>query len=333
MDAQMGGNIGTAMLALAPPAPERCHVIEMSSFQIELTPTLEPSVGILLNITPDHLDRHDTMEHYAALKARLVQGARRAIVGDDDDWCRDIAERLRLANRSWVDIVSARSRVGHGWYADGTELISPSALDRAARLVRRSCGPRPAARPPQHPERAGRQRRGLIVGVYAGEVASALATFPGLPHRLEEIGRIGAHALHQRQQGNQCRQRRHRARRLHRDDIYWIIGGKPEAGRHQLSLTRLFPSHRQGLSDRPGDGGVRRHAGGQGRLRALRHARRCRGRGRPRRCCQQRCRAPSCCCRRPVRPSISTAISRCSGDAFRALVAALPGIELRPPRR
>ena len=105
----MGGNIGTAILDLAPPAKDRVHVIEMSSFQIELTPSLAPSVGVLLNISPDHLDRHGTMEHYAA-----PQGAPRRrmpahpVIGEDDDWCRDIAERLRLANRGWVDLVSAR---------------------------------------------------------------------------------------------------------------------------------------------------------------------------------------------------------------------------------
>jgi UDP-N-acetylmuramoylalanine--D-glutamate ligase len=85
-DVQMGGNIGTAILALQPPANNRVHVIEMSSFQIELTPTLAPTVGILLNVTPDHLDRHGTMENYASLKARLVQHAAHPIVGDDDDW-------------------------------------------------------------------------------------------------------------------------------------------------------------------------------------------------------------------------------------------------------
>src|SRR4029450_2703725 len=63
-DVQMGGNIGTAILALDPPARNRFHVIEMSSFQIELTPSLAPSIGILLNISPDHLDRHGTLEHY-----------------------------------------------------------------------------------------------------------------------------------------------------------------------------------------------------------------------------------------------------------------------------
>ena len=109
-DVQMGGNIGTAILELESPASNRIHVIEMSSFQIELTPSLVPSIGVLLNVSPDHLDRHGTMEHYAALKARLVQAAQRAIVGEDDDWCRDVVERLRLADRSWVDVVSARER-------------------------------------------------------------------------------------------------------------------------------------------------------------------------------------------------------------------------------
>ncbi|MDB5592506.1 Mur ligase family protein, partial [Enterovirga sp.] len=83
-DVQMGGNIGTAILSLDPPSRDRVHVIEMSSFQIDLTPSLNPTVGVLLNITPDHLDRHGTMENYAAIKERLVAGAAVAIVGLDD---------------------------------------------------------------------------------------------------------------------------------------------------------------------------------------------------------------------------------------------------------
>ena len=90
-----------------------------------------PRVGILLNVTPDHLDRHGTMEAYAGLKARLVPAAGTPSIGDDDDWCRDIAERLRLADRSWVDLVSARSRVAHGWYAIGSTLVGARALDAA----------------------------------------------------------------------------------------------------------------------------------------------------------------------------------------------------------
>ncbi len=94
-DVQLGGNIGTAVLSLEPPAPDRYHVIECSSFQIDLAPSLAPTIGVLLNLSPDHLDRHGTMESYAAIKERLVGKAQRAVIGVDDPWTRAIAERLR----------------------------------------------------------------------------------------------------------------------------------------------------------------------------------------------------------------------------------------------
>src|SRR6187549_955640 len=89
-DTQMGGNIGTAILSLEPPRMGRVHVIEMSSYQIDLCPSLDPSVGILLNVSEDHIDRHGTLAHYAAVKERLVAGVQAggtAIVGVDDGWC------------------------------------------------------------------------------------------------------------------------------------------------------------------------------------------------------------------------------------------------------
>src|SRR5437868_5369104 len=104
-DAQLGGNIGTAILSLAPPAPGRVHVIECSSFQIDLAPSLDPSVGILLNVTEDHLDRHGTIAHYAAVKERLVAGAQKAaIVGVDDNWCQAVADRIERAGRTVVRV-------------------------------------------------------------------------------------------------------------------------------------------------------------------------------------------------------------------------------------
>ncbi len=97
LDAQLGGNIGTAILSLEPPAAGRVHVVECSSYQIDLAPSLDPSVGILINLSEDHLDRHGTMENYAAVKARLVAGVPNdgiAIIGVDDEWCRKIAAEV-----------------------------------------------------------------------------------------------------------------------------------------------------------------------------------------------------------------------------------------------
>src|ERR1700710_3038779 len=104
-DTQMGGNIGTAILSLEPPRMGRVHVVEMSSYQIDLAPSLDPSVGILLNVSEDHIDRHGTLEHYAAVKERLVASVQQqgtAIVGVDDGWSRDIADRIEQAGQNVV---------------------------------------------------------------------------------------------------------------------------------------------------------------------------------------------------------------------------------------
>src|SRR6202020_1464306 len=107
---------GTAILSLAPPQSDRVHVIECSSYQIDLAPSLDPSVGILINLSEDHLDRHGTMEHYAAVKERLVAGVPQhgtAIVGVDDPWCRAVADRLERSGKRVVRI-SVRQTLANG---------------------------------------------------------------------------------------------------------------------------------------------------------------------------------------------------------------------------
>src|SRR5262245_47683777 len=110
-DTQLGGNIGTAVLALAPPKIGRVHVVECSSFQIDLATGLDPSIGILINLTEDHLDRHGTMDNYAAVKERLIavvplDGT--AIVGVDDNRGQRIADRAARGGRR---VVRDRKRV------------------------------------------------------------------------------------------------------------------------------------------------------------------------------------------------------------------------------
>jgi UDP-N-acetylmuramoylalanine--D-glutamate ligase len=119
-DTQMGGNIGTAILSLEPPRKGRVHVIEMSSYQIDLTPSLDPTVGILINVSEDHIDRHGTLEHYAAVKERLVAGVQSqgtAIVGVDDIWCRASADRIEQAGKRVVR-VSVKNSLPDGIFVD-----------------------------------------------------------------------------------------------------------------------------------------------------------------------------------------------------------------------
>src|SRR3954471_21137337 len=119
-DTQMGGNIGTAILSLEPPRMGRVHVIEMSSYQIDLSPSLDPTVGILLNVSEDHIDRHGTIENYAAIKERLVAGVQKqgtAIVGVDDTWCRNAADRIERDGQRVVRI-SVKNPLPDGIYVE-----------------------------------------------------------------------------------------------------------------------------------------------------------------------------------------------------------------------
>src|SRR5246500_5180230 len=125
LDAQLGGNIGTAILSLEPPRMGRVHVIEMSSYQIDLAPSLDPSVGILINVSEDHIDRHGTLENYAAVKARLVAGVQprgTSIVGVDDIFCRNIADRLDRSGKNVVRI-SVKNPLASGIYVERETIV------------------------------------------------------------------------------------------------------------------------------------------------------------------------------------------------------------------
>ena len=127
-DVQMGVNIGTAILSLEPPRKGRVHVIEMSSYQIDLTPSLDPTVGILLNVSEDHLDRHGTIEHYAAVKERLVarvQPQGMAIIGVDDIWSRAAADRIEQAGKR-VMRVSVKRPLADGVSVDHDTIVRAS---------------------------------------------------------------------------------------------------------------------------------------------------------------------------------------------------------------
>ena len=227
-DAQMGGNIGTAILELEPPAAHRVHVIEMSSFQIELTPALAPTIGVLLNISPDHLDRHGTMEHYAALKARLLARARRAVVGQDDHFSREVAERLRRAGGG-VDLVSVREPLAQGWYALGTELFAnaPGAGELGAFADLAGIGALRGRHNMQNALAASACASQL--GLSAGEVRAALKTFPGLPHRLEEIGRLGRTLFINDSKATNTDSTA-TALTAFAGDVFWILGGRAKEG-------------------------------------------------------------------------------------------------------
>src|SRR5246500_2161741 len=99
MPVLVGGNIGTPAISLAERAkPETIIVLEISSFQLETIQTFRPKVAVILNITPDHLDRHRTFQTYVDAKARILENQQSsdfAVLNEDDPTCKTLPDRTR----------------------------------------------------------------------------------------------------------------------------------------------------------------------------------------------------------------------------------------------
>jgi UDP-N-acetylmuramoylalanine--D-glutamate ligase len=238
-DVQLGGNIGTAILSLEPPSPERVHVVECSSFQIDLAPSIDPSVGVLLNVTEDHLDRHGTIGAYAAIKERLAAGAATAVIAVDDPFTHAVADRLERAGRRVVR-VSSHLPLADGVYAAGqTVMVAEGGATRSVGTLagigslrgehnaQNACAAFAAAR---------------ASGLGEEEILSGLRSFPGLAHRMEEVARRGGTLF---VNDSKATNPDAAAKALASfDEIYWIAGGKPKTGGIG-SLEPYFPKIRK----------------------------------------------------------------------------------------
>ena len=157
----MGGNIGLPILAEDPLPEDGVYVLELSSYQIDLTQSLDCDIAVLLNITPDHLDRYESFKAYAASKARLfeMQSKRRVAIVDrvaeaDEDVLQNAVEPM-------IHFIDGRGLDQSGW----PTLQGPHNSQNAAAAIA-VC-------------------RNLGVG--EGEIELGLRSYPGLPHRMERV--------------------------------------------------------------------------------------------------------------------------------------------------
>ncbi|MBW9116748.1 UDP-N-acetylmuramoyl-L-alanine--D-glutamate ligase [Rhizobium cauense] len=234
-DTQLGGNIGTAVLTLDPPKDGRFYVVECSSYQIDLAPTLNPSAGILLNLTPDHLDRHGTMQHYADVKERLVAGSGVAVIGVDDSYCQIVADSIERAGGKVIRI-SRRHPLADGIYAEGSRLMRAAA--GAVRAIVDLEGIQTLRGSHNAQNAAAAIAACLAVGVSEDEIRAGLASFPGLKHRMQPVGRRGNVVFVNDSKATNADAAAPALSSY--DRIYWIAGGLPKAG-GITSLTGFFP--------------------------------------------------------------------------------------------
>ncbi len=267
----VGGNIGIGVLALPAPTPAAVYVIEVSSYQLDLTTSFAPDVAILTNVSPDHLERHGDMEGYVAAKARIFQAQAAdslALVGVDESWGRGVAGDLASAG-CHITTVSTSVHPREG----GDPGLSGDAGAGHASKGRSDSGGEAKAWVPafagMHGIEAGdgvlivpgeppidlSQARSLpgrhnaqnaafawaaarAVGVSHAVAVEGLLTFPGLAHRMEHVATLGRVRFVNDSKATNADAARQALASYERS--FWIAGGRAKAGGID-DLEDLFP--------------------------------------------------------------------------------------------
>src|SRR5581483_3917855 len=234
---QLGGNIGKAVLELEPFAPDLTYVIELSSFQIDLAPGLEPDAAALLNITPDHLDRHGSLADYARIKAQIFAHLgpdATAVIGVDDEPSRAIADGLR--GPFAVKRIAVGRPVETGVWAKDAVLIEMQGGEEVARVDLAGIGSLRGAHNWQNAAVAYALARSQGQGAEA--IARGLRSFAGLAHRMEQVARRGKVLFVNDSKATNADAAGKALASF--TDIYWIIGGRPKEG-GLAGLEPFFP--------------------------------------------------------------------------------------------
>lgn len=224
----VGGNIGTPALAMDMPDEGGFFVFEISSYQMDLCPGFRPDVSILLNITPDHLERHGNFKNYIAAKARIFEGEGTAVISLDDEPCRRVFERLvsyELGKRKVISI-SCEGEVEQGVYASQGTLFD--AIDGQAFGVGSLSGILSLRGSHNHQNVAAAYAvcRELEPNLKASTLLDATKSFPGLPHRQFQVRVInGIPYINDSKATNA--EAASKALTAYRN-IYWIAGGRPK---------------------------------------------------------------------------------------------------------
>lgn len=201
----MGGNIGLPILEQQPLAAGGVYVLELSSYQIDLATTLDCDVAVLLNITPDHLDRYDGFDAYAASKARLfaMQSARHAaIIGIGDTPSAMIARQVAQVGRS----------------ADLTKIAPGVCMDQSRW---------PSLQGPHNAQNALAAIAACeALGVSNAAIDAGLASFAGLPHRMQRVAEVNGVAFIDDSKATNPESVAPALAAFPR--IHWILGGKPK---------------------------------------------------------------------------------------------------------
>jgi UDP-N-acetylmuramoylalanine--D-glutamate ligase len=223
VEAAVGGNIGEASLSLPQLSDQAVYVFELSSYQLDLCPSYAPDIAVLINLSPDHLDRHGGMDGYIAAKERIFRGPGVAIIGIDDAWAQGVYERLKRSGQRKIIPVSCLAPL-----AEGVSVTAGGILKDNGREIfdLQQC----RALQGQHNWQNAAMAYAACIsnGVAAAHIIEGLKTFPGLAHRQNIVAmHNGIAYINDSKATND--QAAAMALRTY-NPIYWIAGGKAKDG-------------------------------------------------------------------------------------------------------
>lgn len=222
---QTGGNIGRAALDLDMPPEGGAFIFEISSFQLDLCPTFRPDIAVHLNFSPDHIDRHGTIENYLASKLKIFGGPGEAVIGVDDKESEKIHDQVKETGERRTYPVSGRKELKSGVSVfDGTmfDKINPDQAISLPFKVKTLPGNH------NHQNAAAAYTVARLFGLESETILAALQTYPGLPHRQFLTAVINGIAYVNDSKATNavaavCALSSYRK-------IYWIVGGRPKDG-------------------------------------------------------------------------------------------------------
>lgn len=228
-DVYVGGNIGQAVLSLPAPDNDAIYVLEMSSFQLDITNSLRANAAVFLNLTPDHIDRHGDVAGYLAAKKRIFLNQEKedvSVICVDDDYTQGICVELIAAADRKVTPVSAQGVLGSGVFVLDGQLHYN--LDGKTCMAGDLTGAHSLRGLHNHQNAAAALAVCIHFNVSPALVIRAAERFESLAHRMEEVGRVGKVSFVNDSKATNADAAAHALNSY--DDIYWIAGGNAKDG-------------------------------------------------------------------------------------------------------
>jgi UDP-N-acetylmuramoylalanine--D-glutamate ligase len=238
----VGGNLGTAVLALEEMGEGGTYVLELSSYQLDLVQRARFDIAVLLNFSPDHLDRHGSMDGYIEAKKRIFhrqQATDTAIVGVDDAYAEALCRAMLFEEVQKVLPISVSQTVKQGVYVSKDGVLHNAQVTPTEQASLQGIVSLQGGHNWQNAAAAYAACRAH--GLSHDAVMEAMRSFPGLEHRMQWLGKIGAVAYVNDSKATNA-DAAEKALKTY-DDIFWILGGVPKEGGIE-PLLRYFPKLR-----------------------------------------------------------------------------------------